>query len=1130
MNTLLPVRPPSPRRSVRAATALATVAALAASLLGVGAAAPATAAEARTASTAAPTATPRSSFVLPVLPDTQFYSRYSASQFMPQYGTNPFEVQNQWIVDNKAALNIPFALQLGDVVDQQWVSGEWDAADRAMKILENGRVPYSIIPGNHDVADQSARSSTGNAANYLARFGATRLAAQAGSTLLGTFQNGYSSAYRFTAEGRPFIVLSLGWNASDDTFAWAQGILDSQPGVPVILTSHAIIGIAQDQVSPESWWYGDLLWDKLIRKNDQIVLTLNGHFHGSTMRTLTNDAGHPVYEILADYQMAADGGNGIMSLLEFDLSGNAVSLSTVSPWVGKKSSGSRTSTDTPVLTGPGQNMRMDVDFAGRFGWTAPAASDVDDVDLTALAKQIVSTGWTAGTTQDRQEAAGSPEDYHRVAGTIAHWRFGTVPEGAVGDTTVIPDIAGASPMYRNPVDATDADDKPEDLTITHTNVPFYSADKGAACFSNVHRNSGARDNLSYLTTEYGAPATFANLTAGSGYTVETFVQLSGDWTEAANRWGAAITRGGARQWIGINDTSDAGAGAAWLGISNLREYQFSAADTQTKNSYTLWSGEIMPGSWHHVAIVGDPRARTVIMYVDGVPVLRNAAKVGGMMAADFMPWILGASTWNTEPEHGWNGCIGETRIVDHALAPQQFLFERQDIAADGSGFAVSTDLAGVKASGTSIAEVTGTGSAGTTVGLTVDDRAAGSTVVGADGTWRIVLDRPLAGVGVHALAFSQTLGSRTGAPYKTSLTIGVDDAWRPSEAGLSPAAENKVTVAPARVEHANPVTVTVPTAPEGGDLHAYLFAGTTRLGRATVTSGAVTFTVPRAVAAGSYRIAVYTSTGELLGWQTLAVTADVPDPVAPTQPSGSTAGKVDVSTPAPGARTVVVSAGAANAGKKLDVWAWSTPTKVGTQVQADPSGRVEVDISTLPSGHHTLALTQPGDAEFTVLAWGEFDKPITPGEDRPEALDLAAAVTASDLWSLSAEKTTVDFGAVARATRATRPLGIVTVVDDRAVLRGWELSASWSDFRGEQTLDRGTLTLVPTTAAGYAPPSGVSLGAPGSTAGTQKIADSAAVSTTLTGARWGADLTFAPPANVAAGTYASTLTLTLVSK
>ena len=171
---------PRLRRSVRGISAGVVVGALAASSLAFGGASIAVAASTTTSTTASRTTTTastspatatttattsttsavtspsatgssasgssssaaRSSFLLPVLPDTQFYSRYSASQFVPQYGTNPFEVQTQWVVDNKKTLNIPFAMQLGDVVDQQGKSDQWSAASKAMKILEDGKVPY----------------------------------------------------------------------------------------------------------------------------------------------------------------------------------------------------------------------------------------------------------------------------------------------------------------------------------------------------------------------------------------------------------------------------------------------------------------------------------------------------------------------------------------------------------------------------------------------------------------------------------------------------------------------------------------------------------------------------------------------------------------------------------------------------------------------------------------------------------------------------------------------------------------------------------------------------------------------------------------------------------------------------
>jgi len=44
---------------------------------------------------AAPAADLASRFALAVLPDTQFYSRYSDAQFVPRYGTDPYRVQTE---------------------------------------------------------------------------------------------------------------------------------------------------------------------------------------------------------------------------------------------------------------------------------------------------------------------------------------------------------------------------------------------------------------------------------------------------------------------------------------------------------------------------------------------------------------------------------------------------------------------------------------------------------------------------------------------------------------------------------------------------------------------------------------------------------------------------------------------------------------------------------------------------------------------------------------------------------------------------------------------------------------------------------------------------------------------------
>ncbi|PTT23168.1 hypothetical protein DBR36_00350 [Microbacterium sp. HMWF026] len=278
-------------------------------------------------------------------------------------------------------------------------------------------------------------------------------------------------------------------------------------------------------------------------------------------------------------------------------------------------------------------------------------------------------------------------------------------------------------------------------------------------------------------------------------------------------------------------------------------------------------------------------------------------------------------------------------------------------------------------------------------------------------------------------------------------------------------------------------------------------------------------------AAGAYSVTVVATNSAGANEKAFSGTVSAPAPTAPVKPTGTAANKVDIADPAKGAKTVSVPAGAANAGKTLTAWAWSDPTTLG-QVTTDASGTATVDISSLPAGEHTLALTAPGDATFTVLAWDTFTKVSASGDTTSDTVDLTAAVTASDLWSLNAEATKVDFGSVARNASVTKALGKITVVDDRNVLKGWNLDAAWSSFKNSANdeIPASALTLTPKAFSGYTPISGVAVGT-----GT-KIASSSAVSTLTTGALFDADLTFTAPKDAQTGDYTSTLTVTLTSK
>jgi hypothetical protein len=633
----------------------------------------------------------RSSFLLGVLPDTQFYSRYSIASsgdlFFNRYGTEPYDVQTRWLAEQQEELQIPFVTHLGDVVDRHGNTDEWSVADAAMRNLEDAAMPYSILAGNHDVVNgcsgPGCRDTDRNLANenFLRTFTPARAAAQ--PTFGGRDATGFHEWHTFQAEGRTFLQLALSWEPSDQALAWAQRVIDDHPRLPVILTTHNILAIASDGVTPVETPEGRRLWDELISSNDQIFLTLNGHNHGSAHLRKTNDAGHSVDQIVWDYQMAYMGGNAYLGLMEFDFTNDVIDTAVVSPWVRMKPADTLIAEyDQAVKTGPNENLRLAIDWDERFGGfedpvTVPAPSNGSLLDA---AKAAVLEGYDE--PEVRQPALPHDEsDYPRVEGTLAHWRFdgtdlGPVQPGEIGAR----DVAGGADMRRAALDAENVvGAQLEDLVVSGDHHAL-SSNSASACFANV----GSR--ISYMNT--AADAAVNDNTFGNGYTIESFIKLDRDWSATSNQWMAAFGRDGARRNVaGANSGNWGWSGdepVFVLAISNLREIQWNALSANPIGDRPNWSGEIMADRWMHVATVNDPVTRTTTMYVDGAPVLRNAVNTVGLSTAE-LPWRIGSGTGGGRTANGWSGCVGETRIVDRPLPRDQWLTTRTYVAPERPG-------------------------------------------------------------------------------------------------------------------------------------------------------------------------------------------------------------------------------------------------------------------------------------------------------------------------------------------------------------------------------------------------------------------------------------------------------------
>ncbi|MBN1556259.1 MAG: DNRLRE domain-containing protein [Phycisphaerae bacterium] len=254
-------------------------------------------------------------FTIVALPDTQHYTDN------PAY-IQHFYNQTQWVVDNIAAENIAFMTHLGDVTESGNDPTEWEWSVNALNTLEGGDpantayLPYSVTRGNHD-----------GVARFTANMGASRYADE--SWYGGASWDNLCHYQTFSAGGYNFLHLNLTFDPSAGHLAWAQGIIDSHPNMPTILTTH-------DYLTKFLAWgkrsaTGDEIWNGLVNNNPQIFMALCGHIHNEHQQLSVNAAGENVIEMMADYQSSSEGGMGYLRKIEFDVPNNKINVSTYSP-------------------------------------------------------------------------------------------------------------------------------------------------------------------------------------------------------------------------------------------------------------------------------------------------------------------------------------------------------------------------------------------------------------------------------------------------------------------------------------------------------------------------------------------------------------------------------------------------------------------------------------------------------------------------------------------------------------------------------------------------------------------------------------------------------------------------------
>jgi hypothetical protein len=359
-------------------------------------------------------------FTIAVMPDTQFL--YWGTQ--NSVNSAPQEESFRYIIDNsgqESGNNIVFMAHLGDLTEDADASS-FQEVGNAFSLLDSRGVTYSVLAGNHDVSGDDGRGST----PYLQTMGPQRFSRS--PAFAGSDPTGYNTAHIFQAADREWLLLALDWRTSDQGFAWASQFIKDHPAMPVILTTHEIVGpLYSDNVYPYQSGnaesnagfsaYGQHVWDTLIKDNDQVFLTLNGHFWPPARMTQQNTAGNDVHLHITNYQNRYFGGAAMLRLYHFDLARNTIDVETVAPWILAQEPEKRTAMASleARLTTDVDYFSMPIDFARRFSSFIPVRT-----------------------------RPARPAGNEVAPGTLAYWRFdaGGASGTAVAPGQVIKDLSG----------------------------------------------------------------------------------------------------------------------------------------------------------------------------------------------------------------------------------------------------------------------------------------------------------------------------------------------------------------------------------------------------------------------------------------------------------------------------------------------------------------------------------------------------------------------------------------------------------------------------------------------------------------------------------------------------------------
>lgn len=247
--------------------------------------------------------------------DTQYYAQnYPAI----------FKSITEWIAQNKDVMNIRYVFHTGDIVNKAHEEFQWQRASAYMNTLDVAKIPYGVLPGNHDEGDDFKK--------YKQYFGEHRFKHK--SYYGGSYDNNRGHYDLLSVNGKDYIFVYMGWDIGDKEIKWMNQVLERHSDRTAILSFHEYL-----KKNGKRSRKGNELFEKVVVPHQNVVAVLCGHYHSSQLAVdelddnQDGEVDRKVYQILADYQKGGEGGNGFLRLLHIDEETNSIDVQTYSPYV-----------------------------------------------------------------------------------------------------------------------------------------------------------------------------------------------------------------------------------------------------------------------------------------------------------------------------------------------------------------------------------------------------------------------------------------------------------------------------------------------------------------------------------------------------------------------------------------------------------------------------------------------------------------------------------------------------------------------------------------------------------------------------------------------------------------------------